>query len=47
MADDVKGSFWTSTESGKAEAGDVRKRKKTLPVVWALENAIRRRQRSG
>ena len=39
MADDVKGTFWTSSESGKAEAGDVRKRKKTLPVVWALENA--------
>ena len=35
MADDVKGTFWTSTDSGKAEAGDVRKRKKTLPVVWA------------
>ncbi len=39
MADDVKGTFWSSTESGKAEAGDVRKRKKTLPMVWALENA--------
>ena len=39
MADDVKGSFWASTESGKAEAGDVRKRKKTLPVVYALEHA--------
>jgi geranylgeranyl diphosphate synthase type I len=39
MADDVKGSFWTSAESGKAEAGDIRKRKKTLPLVWALQNA--------
>ncbi|MBA2265708.1 MAG: polyprenyl synthetase family protein, partial [Chloroflexi bacterium] len=39
MADDVKGTFWSSTESGKPEAGDVRKRKKTLPLVWALENA--------
>ena len=39
MADDVKGTFWTSEESGKASAGDVRKRKKTLPVVWAFENA--------
>ena len=39
MADDVKGTFWASTDSGKAEAGDVRKRKKTLPVVWALQNA--------
>ncbi len=38
MADDVKGSFWTSAESGKPEAGDVRKRKKTLPLVWALEH---------
>jgi geranylgeranyl diphosphate synthase, type I len=39
MADDVKGTFWSSSETGKAEAGDVRKRKKTLPVVWALEHA--------
>ena len=39
MADDVKGSFWTSAESGKAEAGDIRKRKKTLPLVWALQHA--------
>jgi geranylgeranyl diphosphate synthase, type I len=39
MADDIKGTFWSSEDSGKSEAGDVRKRKKTLPVVWALENA--------
>jgi geranylgeranyl diphosphate synthase type I len=39
IADDVKGSFWTSADSGKAEAGDIRKRKKTLPIVWALEHA--------
>ncbi|HET6379963.1 MAG TPA: polyprenyl synthetase family protein [candidate division Zixibacteria bacterium] len=39
MADDVKGTFWTSAESGKPEAGDVRKRKKTLPLIWALEHA--------
>jgi geranylgeranyl diphosphate synthase, type I len=39
MADDVKGTFWTASESGKPEAGDVRKRKKTLPLVWALEHA--------
>ena len=39
MADDVKGSFWSSAESGKPEAGDVRKRKKTLPLVWAMEHA--------
>ena len=39
MADDVKGSFWTSAASGKPEAGDIRKRKKTLPLVWALEHA--------
>ncbi len=39
IADDVKGTFWSSAESGKEEAGDVRKRKKTLPVVWALEHA--------
>ena len=39
IVDDLKGSFWTSAESGKAEAGDIRKRKKTLPVVWALQHA--------
>jgi geranylgeranyl diphosphate synthase, type I len=39
IADDVKGSFWTSADSGKARAGDIRKRKKTLPIVWALEHA--------
>jgi geranylgeranyl diphosphate synthase type I len=39
MADDVKGTFWSSAQSGKPEAGDVRKRKKTLPLVWALEHA--------
>ena len=39
MADDVKGSFWATADSGKAVAGDVRKRKKTLPIVWALEHA--------
>jgi geranylgeranyl diphosphate synthase type I len=39
MADDVKGSFWASADSGKPEAGDVRKRKKTLPLVWALQHA--------
>jgi geranylgeranyl diphosphate synthase type I len=38
MADDVKGSFWAAAESGKPEAGDLRKRKKTLPLVWALEH---------
>ncbi len=39
MADDVTGAFWSSAESGKPEAGDVRKRKKTMPVVWAMEHA--------
>ena len=39
MADDVKGSFWSSAASGKPEAGDIRKRKKTLPLVWALQHA--------
>jgi geranylgeranyl diphosphate synthase, type I len=39
MADDVKGTFWPSAESGKPEAGDIRKRKKTLPLVWALQQA--------
>ena len=39
MADDLKGSFWSSDATGKPEAGDIRKRKKTLPVVWAMEHA--------
>ena len=39
IADDVKGSFWMTADSGKAEAGDIRKRKKTFPLVWALRNA--------
>ena len=39
MADDVKGTFWASADSGKPEAGDIRKRKKTLPLVWALQHA--------
>lgn len=39
MADDVKGTFWAATATGKPQAGDVRKRKKTLPVVWALTHA--------
>ena len=39
MADDVKGAFWTMAQSGKAQGGDIRKRKKTLPLVWALEHA--------
>lgn len=41
MADDVKGTFGTSQETGKPEAGDVKKRKKTLPLVWALAHAAR------
>jgi geranylgeranyl diphosphate synthase type I len=39
MADDVKGAFWQEAASGKAEAGDVRRRKKTMPVIWALNHA--------
>jgi len=39
IADDLKGSFWASAESGKSAAGDIRKRKKTFPVVWAMQNA--------
>jgi geranylgeranyl diphosphate synthase type I len=38
MADDLKGAFWASADSGKPEAGDIRKRKK-LPLVWALAHA--------
>ena len=39
MADDVKGAFWQESASGKSEAGDLRRRKKTMPVIWALNHA--------
>ncbi|TMB57930.1 MAG: polyprenyl synthetase family protein [Chloroflexi bacterium] len=39
IADDLKGTFWASAASGKREAGDVRKRKKTFPLIWALQHA--------
>ena len=39
MADDVKGAFWREAASGKEAAGDLRHRKKTMPVIWALHNA--------
>jgi len=39
IADDLKGSFWASADSGKSAAGDIRKRKKTFPIVWAMQNA--------
>ena len=38
IADDVKGAFGSNAETGKREAGDIAKRKKTLPVIWALQN---------
>ena len=39
MADDLMGAFGTNAQTGKREAGDIAKRKKTLPVIWALQNA--------
>jgi geranylgeranyl diphosphate synthase type I len=39
MADDVKGTFWSEAASGKQAAGDIRKRKKSLPFVWAVAHA--------
>ena len=39
MADDVKGAFWQESASGKSEAGDLHRRKKTMPVIWALNHA--------
>ena len=39
IADDLKGSFWRESDSGKSAAGDIRKRKKTFPLVWALQHA--------
>ena len=38
IADDGKGAFGSNAETGKREAGDIAKRKKTLPVIWALQN---------
>ena len=39
MADDLMGAFGTNAQTGKREGGDIAKRKKTLPVIWALQNA--------
>ena len=39
MADDLMGAFGANSQTGKREAGDIAKRKKTLPVIWALQNA--------
>ena len=38
MADDVKGVLGR-VRLGQGEAGDLRRRKKTMPVIWALNHA--------
>ncbi|HEU0028970.1 MAG TPA: polyprenyl synthetase family protein [Ktedonobacterales bacterium] len=40
LRDDVLG-IWAAAELGKSEAGDVRRKKMTLPVIHALEHAER------
>lgn len=39
VRDDLLGVWATTTESGKTPAGDVYRRKKSLPILHALENA--------
>lgn len=39
VRDDLLGVWATTTESGKSPAGDVYRRKKSLPILHALENA--------
>ncbi|HEX9037224.1 MAG TPA: polyprenyl synthetase family protein [Ktedonobacterales bacterium] len=38
LRDDVLG-IWSATQLGKSEAGDIRRKKMTLPVIHALERA--------
>jgi geranylgeranyl diphosphate synthase, type I len=40
LRDDVLG-IWSAQDLGKSEAGDVRRKKMTLPVIHALEHAAR------
>lgn len=40
LRDDVLG-IWSAKELGKSEAGDVRRKKMTLPIIHALERASR------
>jgi geranylgeranyl diphosphate synthase, type I len=40
LRDDVLG-IWSAKDLGKSEAGDVRRKKMTLPVIHALERAVR------
>lgn len=39
MRDDILGIWGNPEETGKPLANDIRRRKKTLPIVYALENA--------
>ncbi len=39
IRDDIMGSWGESERTGKANAGDIARRKKTYPVVWAMERA--------
>jgi geranylgeranyl diphosphate synthase type I len=39
IRDDILGIWGKASHTGKAEAGDLERRKKTLPVVYALERA--------
>lgn len=41
IADDISGIWGNTDATGKAPAGDLERRKKTYPIVWALENDAR------
>jgi geranylgeranyl diphosphate synthase type I len=44
LRDDLLGIWATRTQSGKTPAGDLYRRKKTLPVLYALQQASSQRQ---
>lgn len=46
VRDDILGVWATSAELGKTEAGDVYRRKKSLPILHALEHAENQDQRT-
>lgn len=38
IADDILGIWAHTSQTGKAAAGDLERRKQTFPIVWAIEN---------
>ena len=40
LRDDILGTWGQTADTGKPSCNDIRRRKKTLPVVYALQNAV-------